>query len=73
MLVIALAAFVGLPKNARFVVVLDPLVRLLAAWALVSILGARLLHPRWAIPAVGASAAAELAIFHATFIARKHV
>ena len=70
-LVIALAAFMGLPKNARFVVLLDPIVRLLAAWLLLAALEARDLRPRWAIAFVFASVAAELALFHATFIAHK--
>jgi tetratricopeptide (TPR) repeat protein len=36
-LAVMLAAMAGLPKNARFVVVLDPILRLLAAWALVAL------------------------------------
>jgi len=35
-LILTLAAFMGLPKNLRFVVILDPVVRLLAAWIVVN-------------------------------------
>jgi tetratricopeptide (TPR) repeat protein len=35
-LILVLAAFMGLPKNLRFVVILDPVVRLLAAWFVVN-------------------------------------
>ncbi|MDC3954919.1 tetratricopeptide repeat protein [Polyangium jinanense] len=68
-LLVSLAAFVGLPKNLRFLVVLDPILRLLAAWAIVSF--------PWAGRARGAGFAAalllpsavfELALFHETFI-----
>lgn len=34
-LILTLAAFMGLPKNLRFVVILDPVLRLLAAWMVV--------------------------------------
>lgn len=35
-LILTLAAFMGLPKNLRFVVILDPVLRLLAAWFIVN-------------------------------------
>ena len=35
-LILTLAAFMGLPKNLRFVVILDPVLRLLAAWIVVN-------------------------------------
>ena len=35
-LILTLAAFMGLPKNLRFVVILDPVLRLLGAWFLVN-------------------------------------
>jgi cytochrome c-type biogenesis protein CcmH/NrfG len=35
-LIITLATFIGLPKNLRFVVILDPVLRLLAAWIVVN-------------------------------------
>jgi hypothetical protein len=35
-LILAVAAFTGLPKNLRFVVILDPVLRLLAAWFVVN-------------------------------------
>lgn len=35
-LTLTLAAFMGLPKNLRFVVILDPILRLLAAWIVVN-------------------------------------
>ncbi|MDI1477386.1 tetratricopeptide repeat protein [Polyangium sp. y55x31] len=68
-LLVSLAAFAGLPKNLRFVVILDPILRLLAAWAIVTF--------PWAGRARGAGFAAallipsavfELALFHETFI-----
>ncbi|MDI3282672.1 tetratricopeptide repeat protein [Polyangium sp. 15x6] len=68
-LFVSLAAFAGLPKNLRFLVVLDPILRLLAAWAIVSF--------PWAGRARGAgfaavflipSAVLELALFHETFV-----
>ncbi|HVK70802.1 MAG TPA: tetratricopeptide repeat protein [Polyangium sp.] len=68
-LLVSLAAFAGLPKNLRFLVVLDPILRLLAAWALVTFpwagraRGAAFVAA-WVIP----SAVLELALFHETFI-----
>mgnify|MGYP000352519706 CR=1 FL=1 len=35
-LILTLAAFMGLPKNLRFVVILDPVLRLLGAWFVVN-------------------------------------
>ncbi|MDC0741774.1 tetratricopeptide repeat protein [Polyangium mundeleinium] len=68
-LLVSLAAFAGLPKNLRFLVVLDPILRLLAAWALVTFPWAgrargAAFAAAWVIP----SAVLELALFHETFI-----
>jgi tetratricopeptide (TPR) repeat protein len=69
-LAIGLAAFMGLPKNVRFVVILDPILRLLAAWALTAQpwVG-RAFGPRFGAIVVLGNAAAELALFHAAFVA----
>ena len=69
--ILTLAAFMGLPKNLRFVVILDPVLRLLAAWMIVN-------HP-WLARASGAGRAAlyglvvaldavvELSLFNTVF------
>lgn len=70
-LILTLAAFMGLPKNLRFVVILDPVLRLLAAWVIVQ-------HP-WVARAsqlgkaalysvlLGLNAAVELSLFDTVF------
>ncbi|MRG95338.1 tetratricopeptide repeat protein [Polyangium spumosum] len=69
LLFVCLAAFAGLPKNLRFLVVLDPILRLLAAWSLVTFpWGGRAPGPRFATLGVMTCAAVELALFHETFI-----
>ncbi|MDI1447589.1 tetratricopeptide repeat protein [Polyangium sp. 6x1] len=68
-LLVSLAAFAVLPKNLRFLVVADPILRLLAAWALVTFPWAGRARgagfaAAWLLP----SAVLELALFHETFI-----
>jgi Flp pilus assembly protein TadD len=71
-LVIALAAFVGLPKNVRFVVILDPVLRLLAAWMIVTWLwGGPSAGPRREVLAAAVSATPELHTFLTIFLDRK--
>lgn len=71
MLILTLAAFMGLPKNLRFVVILDPVLRLLAGWIVVN-------HPWFArssragrITVVGTlltiNAVAEFSLFDTVF------
>ena len=72
LLVIALVAFMGLPKNLRFVVILDPILRLLAAWTWIEHHeGAPERAPWRASIAVAIHAVPELALFHRTFIAHR--
>lgn len=54
-LIMALAAFMGLPKNLRFMVILDPVLRLLAAWIVVN-------HP-WFVRATRAGQSVLFAFF----------
>ena len=69
LLLVSLAAFAGLPKNLRFLVVIDPILRLLAAWALVTFPWAgQARGPAFAALGVVTCAAPELALFHETFI-----
>ena len=60
----AVAVFLFAPKNPRYFVVGDPLVRLLAAWFVME------RAPRWAWAVAACSAGAELWIFHRVFIER---
>ena len=64
-LVLVLALSLAPSKNVRYAIVLDPLLRILAAWTLVVLAGAR--HG-WVTCAVAANAACELAIFSAVFL-----
>jgi len=66
--VIAVAAFMGLPKNLRFTVILDPILRILAAWALVTMIEARGLWSGWLAVVALANAGVELYLFHTIFI-----
>ncbi len=70
-LILTLAAFMGLPKNLRFVVILDPILRLVAAWIVVN-------HPWFARTSrtgrtavvgtlVAISAVAEFSLFDTVF------
>lgn len=69
-LVVMLLVFAILPsKNVRYVVIVDPFCRILAAWVLVR---GHLVTPRWAAPAIAAliafNAITEVAIFERVFV-----
>ncbi len=65
---LALVFTVVTSKNVRYAIMLDPLLRLLAAWALLDLLRAR---ARLMATVVLASGAAELALFYSVFIVAK--
>jgi 4-amino-4-deoxy-L-arabinose transferase-like glycosyltransferase len=65
-LLLALGFSLAPLKNVRFAITVDPLLRIVAAWTCVSLLG-----PRRVWMAVAANAACELAVFYAIFIEAK--
>ncbi|MBK8256337.1 MAG: tetratricopeptide repeat protein [Polyangiaceae bacterium] len=67
--VIVLTAFALLPKNARFLVVLDPAMRVFAAWAWLACFAVGKAWARATAVALGVNGAVELALFYRVFVA----